>query len=219
MDELRSGAFAATASPWRARLREAAMTLVVEQGYEGVTVELVLERAAVGRAEFEREFTDLQDLCTRVYLANIEEFDRLVFAAADRHTEWRERLRAAAYAAAAYVRDRPLETHFNMIQILRAGPTPQAFRDRYVQRVVDLIDEGRMELDDPDSLSRGVAEATLGSIYGTLAKELQAGRGTGAADEFVPQLMYIAVRPYLGHEAAREELAIPPPGGPAEGAG
>lgn len=212
MDELRLGPFAAASSPARARLRQATMELVVEHGYEGVTLEMALARAGDGSADLGRDFADIRDLCIQIYLANIGEFDRLVFAAADRHREWRERLRAAAYTAAAYVRDRPLETRFDMIQMLQAGPTAQALRDRYVERIVDLIDEGRGELDDPDSVSRGVAEGVLGAIYGYVVKELQAGRGTRSATEMVPQLMYIAVRPYLGHEVAHEELSIPPPG-------
>jgi AcrR family transcriptional regulator len=212
MDDLRAGPFSAAGSPARARLRDAAMELVVERGYEGVTLEMVLERAGVNGAGGSHDFADLRDLCTQIYLANIGEFDRLVFAAADRHREWRERLRAAAYTAAAYVRDRPLETRFDMIQMLQAGPTAQALRDRYVARIVDLIDEGRGELDDPDSVSRSVAEGVLGAIYGYVVKELQAGRGTDEATEMVPELMYIAVRPYVGHEAAREELTIPQPG-------
>jgi hypothetical protein len=34
------------------------------------------------------------------------------------------------------------------------------------------------------------------------------------AEDVVPDLMFVAVRPYLGHEAAREELSIPPPRDP-----
>jgi len=37
------------------------------------------------------------------------------------------------------------------------------------------------------------------------------GRLSSAPVELVPELMYGAVRPYLGEEAARRELTIPPP--------
>ena len=74
-----------------------------------------------------------------------------------------------------------------------------------------MIDAGRRELDDPESMGRSAAEGVFGSIYEALVKEQQAGKGTEAAYEFVPELMYIAVRPYLGHDAAREELSIPAP--------
>jgi hypothetical protein len=60
-------------------------------------------------------------------------------------------------------------------------------------------------------MGRGVAEGVIGSIYGLLVKELQDGDGVAAAEGYVPEMMYLAVRPYLGHDVAREELSIPPP--------
>jgi hypothetical protein len=72
-----------------------------------------------------------------------------------------------------------------------------------------MIDEGRKELDDPDSMSRSSAEWVAGSYMEMMLKRL--GRQGPMAKELVPQLMYMAVRPYLGEEAAKEELAMPPP--------
>lgn len=83
----------------------------------------------------------------------------------------------------------------------------QALRDRYLQRIVDLIDQGRADMDDPEALGRGVAEGVCGAIYSFLIHELQKdAAGIRTPEEFVPDLMYIAVRPYLGHAAAQEEL-------------
>jgi AcrR family transcriptional regulator len=187
------------------------MQLVVERGLEETTVEMVMERAGVDRDRFDRDFSDLRDCCIKVYVANIDEFDRIVFGAADRQTGWRNRLRAAAYAAARYIQSRPLETRFDMVEMLAVGDLAQAYRDRYMGRIVDLIDEGRTELEDPDSVSRDVAVSVFGSVYEFLLKELHGRQGELDAESFVPELMYISVRPYLGHEAAAEELKIPPP--------
>lgn len=194
------------------------MALIVEQGFEQTTVEMVVERAEVDRATFDSEFEDLRDCCMKVYLANIEDFNEAVFGAADRESAWRDRLRAAAYTAARYIEARPIQTRFDMIQMLTVGDTAQAHRDRLLGRIVDLIDEGRGELDEPESMSREVAVGVFGSIYQFLLKELhgnpeygEAGTEAPPLDSFVPQLMYIAVRPYLGHEAAAEEISLGPP--------
>jgi hypothetical protein len=77
--------------------------------------------------------------------------------------------------------------------------------------IVDLIDAGRNELADPDAIGRGVAEGVLGSIYEITIRDLASGLGTSSAEAIVPQLMYVAVRPYVGHELAREELVLPAP--------
>ncbi len=190
----------------RARVRDAVMELVVERGFEETTVEMVIERAGVGPAEFESQFDDLRECCMAIYRDNIEEFNEEVFGAAAIGDRWRDRLRAAAYTAARYIDARPIQTRFDMIQMLGVGDMAQAYRDRYLGRIVDLIDEGRKELADPESVSRDVAIGVFGSIYQFLLKELHDRRDRVTAESFVPQLMYIAVRPYLGHDAAREEL-------------
>jgi AcrR family transcriptional regulator len=193
------------------RLAQATAELMAAHGYESLTAAAIAERAGVDRAEFERRFEDVQDCVLQTYWYFTEEFNSRVYAAYEEKDEWREGFRAAAYAAARYVRDRPDVVRFGTVEMFGAGLMAQAYRQSHMQQLVDLIDAGRQELDDPDSVSRAVAEATLGSINEFIVKEVQAGRGTGHAEEFVPELMYIAVRPYLGHERAREELSIPPP--------
>lgn len=217
MVDHRSGDFARSTSPLHASIREATMALVVEQGVEDTTAEMIAKRAGVTMADFNRYFADLRDCCEHVYFANIAEFDRIVFAAADREEGWRERLRASAYAALRYVRDRPVEAGFNLVQILTASEMAEAFRDRYVERIVDLIDAGRQELDQPESVSREVAVGAFGSVYEFLTKQFHHDADVAHIDRYVPELMYLAVLPYVGDEAAHDEFTIPPP--PEETAG
>lgn len=201
------------------RVRRAVVDLVVERGYAATTVEAIIERAGVERAAFERRFAGKDDCCLRIYEAQLAEIDRRVVGAYLSRDAWRDRLRAAAYAAAGYVRDHPREVLFGEIQMREGAELAQARRDAYLQRLVDLVDAGRAELDDPGALSRGVAERALGAVYTLMLKRLQEGQGTSAARSTVPELMYVAVRPYVGHEAALEELRIPPPPERREGPG
>jgi AcrR family transcriptional regulator len=187
------------------------MQLVVENGFEATSVDAVLARAEVGRAEFERRFTDLRDCYMQIYIANMDDFNAVVFGAASGDGPWQDRLRAAAYTAARYIQARPVQTRFDMIQMLEVGELAQAYRDRMLGQIVDLIDEGRQELEDPQSMSRDVAEGIFGSIYQSLLKELHGRSEPVPVERFVPQLMYIAVRPYLGHDVACEELRLPAP--------
>jgi hypothetical protein len=135
-------------------------------------------------------------------------FEKRVWGAYAGHERWRDGIRAAAYAAADYIDEYPRATRFGVVQMLGVGPLAQAHRERFLQHIVDLIDEGRRELDDPESVGRSTAEGVLGSIYESLGQSLRGGMPSSAR-EAVPELMYVAVRPYLGHEAAREELEIP----------
>jgi AcrR family transcriptional regulator len=192
------------------RIREAVVELVLERG-GAVTVEEIVQLAGCDRAAFDRHFDGLDDCVLKTYLAHTEEFTAIVRAAFDAEESWRDSLRAAAYAAAWHIRDNPRNVRFGTLQLFQAGPMAQAIRESQLHLMVDLIDAGRAELDDPESASRGTAEVVFGSLYELVINEVQRKGGTKSAADFVPQMMYIAVRPYLGHEAAREELTIPPP--------
>lgn len=193
------------------RIREALLELVDERGYEGVTVADVAAQAGVEQAEFERRFAGKEELCVAVFDAIAGDAQDEVMAAFEAGGSWRDSLRASAYAMVRFMRDHPREVGFGALHILAAGDLAQVYREQQLQQWVDLIDLGRQELDDPDSMGRGVAEGALGSIHARLLKELEEGKGTDSLEQFVPELMYIAVRPYLGHEVAREELEIPAP--------
>jgi hypothetical protein len=207
----RLGPFSPAVSPARSRLRAAIVALAGERGLADVEAGELCERAAFGRARFEREFGDVAGCALQVYRANIAEFDRALEAAVDPAAPWRERLRASAYATARHVLRRPASTRFDMLAVLALGEPAQAHRDRYVRGIIDLIDEGRGEMADPAALGRATAESTFGAIYRTLARELARGTRPARAEELVPQLLYVALRPYLGPETAAEELAIAPP--------
>jgi hypothetical protein len=105
---------------------------------------------------------------------------------------WRERLRLAAYA------------------LYRRRGRHAAFpAEAEVEALVDLIDEGRTEQDAPASLTRVTAEALGGAILHELRRAARAG--SPPESELVPTLMYMAVLPYGGADAAAEELRTPPP--------
>jgi AcrR family transcriptional regulator len=194
----------------RERIRDALMDVALERGWEAVTLEAVLDRAGVDRAEFDRHFEDLKDCYLQIYLENAAEFDELVFTAFDGAPSWREGVRRAAYAAARHIRDHPRGAAFSLLQRFNVDDLIQVHRERQLRGIVERIDLGRDELDDPDSVSPAAAEGVMGSVYELMIGEFQRGNGA-QIEEFVPTLMYMAVLPYLGREAALEELSIPPP--------
>lgn len=194
----------------RHRIRQALMDLVIEVGLDRLSAEMVSERAGVPMQDFERSFPCLEDCYSWVHEENTREFERLLMAAFDRDGSWRDRLRAAAYVAARYMEEHPHEVRFGVTEMFAAGPMAQVVRERGLHRLVELIDAGRAELDDPDSVDRGVAEGVFGAIYATVTAELRRREGPLPAAEFVPAMMYLAVGPYLGQAAAREELARAP---------
>ncbi len=110
--------------------------------------------------------------------------------------DWRFRLRVAAYALYRRRRGRG-----------RSGLPVEG----ELERLVELIDAGRAEPAAPASLTRLTAEALGGAISSQLCFAAARNGRQSPEEELVPTLLYMAVLPYMGAEAAAEELRTPPP--------
>jgi len=194
----------------RTRLMAALIDLNAEVGFAAVSVPMLAERAGVAADSFHANFTDLEDCLLQTFNDGASRYNDTVFAAYEAGNGWRDSLRGAAYASALFIRENNRFIMLAAVAMGTAGDLTQARRDEILKMQVDMIDAGRGELDDPDSVDRGVAESVIGSIFTIMSREL--GKSADADPvAFVPELMYVAVRPYLGHEIAKQELEIPPP--------
>lgn len=134
-----------------------------------------------------------------------DEHVAVVESAAAAEGSWRDGLRAAAYAALRFHQEDPVRARFFLIEVLAAGEFAQRRRELMMNAFIALIDSARLELADPESVPRTEAEAIVGAIYQAAVAGMQGG-GVEKLPELVPQLLYIAVLPYKGAEAAEEEL-------------
>jgi AcrR family transcriptional regulator len=181
-----------------------------EYGYGPVSVEELISRAGVTRAEFDAAFAGKADLTVKVFDAYTDDFkDRAgrVFAGI---AAWPDNLRAAAYETARWMRRHPDAVWFGMIGALGAPDRVLLQREQTFKWAVGVIDAGRALAPDPDSVPAAAPLMAVGAIAETLRRQQE-----GTIDEtivgVVPKMMFAAVRPYLGEEAARRELSIPPP--------
>ncbi len=193
------------------RLREALLDLCAERGYKKLKLKHLLERARVEKAEFERHYADL-DACFAAVLGEIyDEFFAQAQEAVSGEQGWRDRMRATAYALLRFLRRDDRVASFAAVEVQYAGKAAQGPFLETFNRLVDLIDEGSEEAGGVEGFSR----ATALGIGGVVFARIQEGVGNRELDELgeeeVPKLMYAAVFPYLGAEAAEEELHIPPP--------
>jgi len=197
----------------RERLHSALVELSLERGYQNVSLEDLLEHAGVDQATFERRFADVE-ACFADYLQkNLQAFLIEIGGAMQGSEGWREQIRAAAYAILVFWRADEGRAQMMLGEVLAAGPRAQLVRDQGMELMFDLIDQGRSLMDDPDMLTRATAEAVGGAILNQMHLALQRGE-LARGEELVPKLMYTVVLPYLGTEAALEELEMPPPGEP-----
>jgi AcrR family transcriptional regulator len=189
----------------------AVMAVIRERGYESADVAEFTERAGMSRPEFDRHFTGKADLTLRVFEAVIDDFEERARSAYESRATWPDNLRAAAYETVRWIVRNPDSAWFGMVGVLEAGDMALVRREEVFKWCASLVDAGRAVAPDPGSVPRSAPLMAIGAIVEMLRRQQE---GSLDADPVasVPRLMYSAVRPYLGEEAARRELEIPPPG-------
>jgi AcrR family transcriptional regulator len=188
----------------------AVIAAIFERGYQGASVEEFLQRSGITAAEFDRRFDGKRDATLRVFEAYIDDFVTRARTAFESSPDWPENLRATAYEVVRWIGRYPEAAWFGMVGVLEAGDMALVRREEVFKWCASLIDRGRAVAPDPEAVPRSAPLIAIGAIVEMLRRYEE---GSLIADPIatVPELMYAAVRPYLGEEAARRELEIPPP--------
>jgi AcrR family transcriptional regulator len=194
-----------TASPERARIVEALIEIAAERGYAETSVEMILKRAGLDRPAFDRHFRSKYDCFLSAWQEINEYCMDEILSAYNSATDWPDRLRAVAYEIVDSLRRDPSRACF-AVEVLSAGDAARARRDMTMRVIASLIDAGRNEMEDPESVPHTTAEALAGSAYGQVYAKVVRGQADDLP-ELVPQLMSAAVMPYLGMDAGLAELA------------
>jgi AcrR family transcriptional regulator len=192
------------ASSERAQLIEALIEIAAERGYMDTSIEMVVAHAGLDRPAFDRHFRGKYDGFLSAWQEMNEECMASLMHAYNSAKYWPDRLRAVAVEVVGSLCNDPSRAGF-AVEVLAAGDAARARRDMTMRVIASLIDAGRKEMDDPESVPHTTAEALAGSAYGQVYAKVVRG-DTDELPKLIPQLMSAAVMPYLGVEAALEEL-------------
>jgi AcrR family transcriptional regulator len=194
----------------RARMLTAAVDVVGELGYSGMSVARVTGRAGVSRRTFYDLFEDREDC----FLAVFEEAVCRAGACAGvayseaRLGRWRERVRAGLTALLGFLDDEPGLRALMVVDALAAGPRVLERRARVLDTLRNIVDEGRRETKpgrEPASLT---AEGVVGAVLAVIHARLLSHKNPRLIALLNP-LMGMIVLPYLGQAAATRELEQP----------
>lgn len=185
---------------------------VCERDPRSVSAAGVASRAGLSLSRFHERFADFDDCL-------LDSFERLAAAYEHRigsifndHSEWRAGIRAAAYETASWMEDNPLMVEFGAFRVLRLeNEMVSVRREELFFFFARMIDRGREEAEDPESVPESAPLVAIGSIVQLITHRVQAGVNIQPRT-VVPELLYSIVRLYLGDEAAEEEITLPPPG-------
>ena len=192
----------------RERLLAAMLRATAQLGYREVSVQDVLDRAGVSRPTFYEHFENKEDCFLAAFDAAATRLRERIEVAGEDGESWRERLRLGLEELLRFVGEEP-DAAMSLIVDARAScPAALARRDEVLDGFASCLDaQVRAEAPAGEAPSAIAAAGIVGGIEALLYSRLNRGEADDL-ESLLPSLMYFAVLPYEGHEAASEELAL-----------
>jgi len=187
----------------RGRILDALVASVAEQGYPETRVTDLIARSGVSRKTFYEHFADKEECFLAAYDASVSLLMTGVTTAYEREEEWVDAIRAALAAFLGFLAEHPDLTRLCIVEVHAVGARALARRDAAVRGFFYFLDAGRA--DAPRALPGLTAEAVTGGMYEIVYGRVLRGL-TSELPRLLPELMYWAVLPFLGHDVAVAEL-------------
>jgi AcrR family transcriptional regulator len=192
--------------PERERLLEAMARVAAAKGYEATTVADVIGMAGVSQETFEEMFNG-KDACF------LEAYDRVIdvliahvsnaFTSAASQP-WPERVAAGLRALVELLSAEAGIAKMAIVEVPAAGEARAHYRAA-LARFTPQLEEGREYSDRGKDLPSDTATFAVGGATSMIFDEFRAGRGA-ELEGILPDLVFAVLMPYLGPEAAEEEM-------------
>ncbi|MET0306885.1 MAG: helix-turn-helix domain-containing protein [Solirubrobacterales bacterium] len=196
--------------PQRERILDAAERLIAEKGIAGTSIEAIVKEAGVSSVTFYEFFAGKEECFVAAFDRAVEAaaMDLAVAAAGDPAAgglTWSEEVATGLRALSRLIDAEPARARLCLVAAQTGGPELSARFDALLDRVAAKLREGRvLETASPD-LPPTHEEATAGSLAWLLRERLEAGGGGDALEALYPELIDIALGPYLEGEGAGQD--------------
>jgi AcrR family transcriptional regulator len=191
----------------RERLLEAMVRTSAAKGYEATTVADVIEYAGVSRETFDEMFADKEACFLEAYEAVFDVLVAHVTAAfeAAAGEPWPEQIAAGLGALVELLAAEADIARMAMVEVTAAGDDA---RERYramFTRFTPFLEQGRSYSGQGEELPADTARFAVGGATSMIFDEVRAGRGP-ELKRILPDLVFAVLMPYLGPEAAEDEM-------------
>jgi AcrR family transcriptional regulator len=185
------------------RILEGMLKAVGTRGYERATVRDAITEAGVYRQAFYDSFRDKEDCYLQALEAGATSVELAMRERAAEETSWRGQLRQALTALLQFLEEQPEVGRALLVEVHAAGPRAVEMRTEAMERACAVIDLAREETGGGAAAIS--AEAVVAGILAVLHNRLAADE-QGQFLRLLPELMYLAVLPYFGPDAAAREM-------------
>lgn len=187
----------------RQRILRGMLEAVGTRGYEQATVQDAITNAGLYRQAFYDNFEDKEDCYLHAIDAGSAWVELAMRQAAGGETSWRGQLRGALGGLLSYLDEQPDVGRALLVEVHAAGERAVEKRTEAMERAAAMMDRAREESDGvaPAISAEAVVAGTLAVLHTRLA-----ARQTEGFSQLLPELMYLAVLPYFGAEAAAAEM-------------
>jgi AcrR family transcriptional regulator len=195
----------------RARLLGAAVPVVDELGWSGVTVADIASRARVSRRTFYDLFSNREDCLLAVLEDAVGRVEReLAMVSLDNGSGWLERVRTGLWRILCFLDRDPALARVCVVQSARGSRRVLEAREAILARLADAIDGGRAPSARGAEVPVLTAEGLVGAVVAILYKRLLNGERAPLTD-LQGELVGMIALPYLGSGAAGRERKRRPP--------
>jgi AcrR family transcriptional regulator len=186
-----------TASSQRRRIVEAMIAACAEKTCAATTIADIVARASVSRTTFYRCFDDKRSCFDAALEACIEEVGEVARAAVADPDPPARAVRAASAAVLERFAARPAVAQVLVVEAVAVDPAVlRRYRALMAPPLQRLLGPPR-----PGAISPGLA---LGRAQLLILNQL-AGEGAARLPDLEPEIVYLALAPFLGHRAAVEQ--------------
>jgi AcrR family transcriptional regulator len=186
---------------------EAMVRVAAAKGYEATTVADVIEAAAVSRETFESTFVGKAGCFLEAYDAVIDVLVAHVSTAFESTVgqPWQDRIVAALRALVDLLASEHDIARMAMVEVTAVGEDARIRYRAALGRFTYFLEEGRSASEQGEELPADTARFAIGGATSMIFDEVRAGRGPELR-RILPDLVFAVLMPYLGPEAAEDEM-------------
>jgi AcrR family transcriptional regulator len=177
------------------------------KGYEATTLADVTAAAGVSRETFDGMFRDKESCFLESYDAVIDVLVAHVSTAFESTVgqPWPDRMAAALRALVDLLASEHDIARMAMVEVTAVGEDARIRYRAALGRFTYFLEEGRSASAQGDELPADTARFAIGGATSMIFDEVRAGRGPELR-RLLPDLVFAVLMPYLGPEAAEDEM-------------